>query len=407
MTHDTGALRAVFHDQFGPGGPLRIARAPGRVNLIGEHVDYAGLPVLPIAIRQAVGILFRPTDTRVRVATMEPGHAPAGFDVGSDIPSAETGDWSNYVRAAVQTVARRLHRDGITAVGWDGLVVSDLPQAAGLSSSSALVVAAALATLDAAGTAVPTLELATLLARGERYVGTASGGMDQAVSLGGRPGHALRIDFEPLRIEPVPVPDAWSFVVAHSLERSEKSGAARQAYNLRGRQIREALDRLAREAGLDVARPGYPGLLEGYDVQDLVHAAREVLDAERLARFRHVVTEAHRVEEAVAAMRAGDMARFGTLMDASHASLRDDYEVSTPALNQLVSLAKQAGARGARLTGAGFGGCAVCLCDEEEADAVMEALREGFFRGRGVADPTAAGALFVAEASGGGGVAEV
>lgn len=397
---------ATFRRLYGAAGPLRFASAPGRVNLIGEHIDYAGLPVLPMALEQAVGVLFRPREgERVRVATTEPGTVEADFPAGVVVPAAETGDWSNYVRAAVQAVARRLTGEDRAVAGWDGLVVSDLPIAAGLSSSSALVVAAALATLDASQGAVPIPELAALLARAERYVGTAGGGMDQAVSLGGRPGHAMLVSFDPLRLEPVAVPHGWTFVVAHSLERSEKSGAAQAAYNLRGRQIREALDRLAADAGIEAARRGYPALLREHPVDALLDAADEAMDRTHLARFRHVVTEARRVDHAVSAMRAADADAFGALMDASHASLRDDFEVSTPALDELVELAREAGARGARLTGAGFGGCMVALCGDENAGAVVEALRAGFYRPRG--EDVGGATVFVARACGGAEVVEV
>ena len=431
--------------------------APGRVNLIGEHTDYNGLPVLPIAIDRAIRIDFRVVgEPVVRLDSQAARFEPFEFALDRPIRRAPQGHWSNYVRAA----ARGLIEDGGAVEpgggvvlgdggglrrGIEGTVSGDVPIAAGLSSSSALVVASALALLSANGVAVGAgegvgqaarrgradlgasavmsrLRLAALMARAERFVGLEGGGMDQAACLHGVGGHALRIEFEPLRVTRVAVPGGWWWVVASSLARAEKSGDAREAYNERARQCREALDGVvarlrghaerrgksgdagmadwdadterrgkSRDAGMadwdtpdwDAAVPAsYRGLMALGAPDRLLDEARQALSPVLLRRFRHVVTEGRRVREAEAAMREGDVARFGALMVASHESLRSDYEVSTPALDEIVEVALEAGAAGARLTGAGFGGCAVALCNRHTVRAVMEALAARFYAPR-------------------------
>jgi galactokinase len=382
-------LAAAFAQAFGappspspsPANPVRVARAPGRVNLIGEHIDYCGLPVLPMALRQSVRIAFQPrSDRTARLVNRDPRFAPSSFAVSESIPPAPPGDWTNYARAAVGALAQRFPN----LQGIDALVESDLPIAAGLSSSSALVVAMALALLHANAVTVAPLELMALLARGERYVGTAGGGMDQAIVLGARAGCASRIDFHPLQLTPTAVPADWQFIVAWSLVHAEKSGAAQQAYNERTRQCDEARRLVA--AGLGRREDiRYPDLLAAAPVAELLETAASTLSGVLARRFRHVVTEAARVRQAETAMAAGDLATFGRLLDASHQSLRDDYEVSHPELDRLVDLARDAGAVGARLTGAGFGGSIVALCRAERAPAVLAALRERFYAPRGAA----------------------
>ena len=276
---------------------------------------------------------------------------------------------------------------------------SDLPIAAGLSSSSALVVAMALAIMHANRVTVPSLELMDLLGRGERYVGTAGGGMDQAIILGAQAGCASRIDFHPLRLTPTTVPADWQFIVAWSLVHAEKSGAARQAYNERTRQCDEARRLVATRLG-QRQDTTYPALLKAAPVEELLQVAGATLSDVLSRRFRHVVTEGTRVPQAEAAMAARDFTAFGELLDASHQSLRDDYEVSHPELDRLVGLAREAGAAGARLTGAGFGGSIVALCRVERAPEVVAALRERFYAPRGAADGVGRH-MFTAEPSAG------
>src|SRR5438034_4903388 len=335
-----------------------------------------------MALRQGVRIAFHPrSDRETRLVNRDPRFAPSAFAVNASIPPAPAGDWGNYARAAAQALAQRF-RDlrGVAA-----LVDSDLPIAAGLSSSSALVVAMALALMHANEVTVAPLELMEFLARGERYVGTAGGGMDQAIILGARAGCASRIDFHPLRLTPTAVPADWQFIVAWSLVHAEKSGAARQAYNERTRQCDEARRLVATRLG-QRQDTTYPALLAAASVEELLQVAGATLSGLLSRRFRHVVTEGTRVPQAEAAMAARDFTAFGQLLDASHRSLRDDYDVSHPELERLVALAREAGAAGARLTGAGFGGSIVALCRVERAPAVVAALRERFYAPRGAAE---------------------
>jgi galactokinase len=306
------------------------------------------------------------------------------------------GDWGNYLKAAAQALERRFG----PLAGLDAAIESSLPVAAGLSSSSALVVTTAVCLLHGSDVPIPTTQLAQELAEAEQFVGTRGGGMDQAICLGAEPGCASIVEFEPLRLTPVEVPRSWRFVVASTLTSAEKSGAMQEAYNSRRRDTEEAL--YAVIAHLDTFRgvSSYRELLVELTSADVDEIARGVLSGTLLRRFRHVVTEAMRVQEAKQAMQAGNLGQFGLLMNESHASLRDDYAVSTLELDRLTEIARAAGAAGARLTGAGFGGCIVALVDESQLPAVCTALRDDFYKTRsfpGSIDDH----LFVATASGG------
>ena len=366
-----------FRDRFGV-DPTHRVRAPGRVNLIGEHVDYVGLSVLPVALSREVSLHLSPReDDVVHVVNVDPSYGERTFRLVADPPRAAEGDWENYLKAAARD---RIRAHGPLR-GFDAVLESDIPAAAGLSSSAALVVAMALALEAVNGQETDRLELAAALARAERFVGTEGGGMDQAICLGAQEAHAALIGFDPLTLENVPIPAGWRFLVAHSLVRAEKSGPARQAYNERTRQCVEALEavRPALDEGEDV---GYPEILARHDPGALVQAARDTLDGTLFRRFRHVVTEGRRVGEAKAALEADDLEGFGALMDSSHASLRDDYEVSVPELDRLVEVARESGATGARLTGAGFGGFVVVICREEDHEDVVHALDERYYAER-------------------------
>jgi len=392
---DTAPLVDAFVAAHGA-RPARLVRAPGRVNLIGDHTDYNGLPVLPMAIQHHIVALVGPReDGAVRLANADPAFEPVAFELSPAIPPHPAGHWANYAKAAGQAL--------VTACGplsgLNAMVRGDIPLAAGLSSSSALVVAMALALLDANEIEMAPRALMALLAEAEHYVGTRGGGMDQAICLGARAGTATRIDFRPLTLTPVEMPAGWRFVVGFSGVRAQKAAGAREGYNLRPRESGEALAILADEVGAEGEDRAWPALIDRIGADDLVAMLPGALDAPLDRRARHVVTEGLRVREAEAAMRAGDLGAFGRLMTASHASLRDDYEVSSAELDTLVDLAQDAGAAGARLTGAGFGGCAVALADERTADTVVQVWNERYGRPRGLG-----GVAFVAEPSGGAGV---
>ncbi len=416
MAHDQDPViqpetHQAFRDHFGDPPARHLSRAPGRVNLIGEHTDYNGLPVFPMALRREVRVLFRPrSDGRMRVVNADRAFADEAFTLSRDIPPGPPGSWGNYLRAPCQALVRRSG----DLRGVDAYVSSTLPVASGLSSSSALVIALARALMHANGLELPTLELAEIMARAEQYTGTRGGGMDQAISLGAREGHASRIEFDPLQLHESRVPGDWRFVVAHTLLRAEKSGASQAAYNRRRQECEEALEAmrgvLARESegeGGHTSISSYSNLLTRIPVGDLVDLASRHLPGVLFRRFRHVVREPLRVYEAEEAMRRGDLLTFGLLMDASHESLREDYQVSSPELDRLVDLARRGGAAGARLTGAGFGGCAVALTDRRHLDQVLGTLEDRYFRNRLREGDRLHDVLFVAEPGGGASVQEI
>mgnify|MGYP001187260945 CR=1 FL=1 len=369
------ALRAGFEAHFGALRAGVIARAPGRVNLIGEHVDYNDLAVLPLALQLRTAIAAQPRrDRTVRCASSNSRFEPREFELAAQIAPSPQGDWCNYIKAAAQALEREF---GLTR-GADLFVRGDIPSAAGLSSSSALVVAAGLALAELNSIAVEPLDFAERMARAERYVGVASGGMDQAICLLGREGHALRIEFAPLRAEALPCPADWRFVVAHSLVEADKAGAAREAYNRRRAECDAALEALLASPELAGSPRSYRGLLETHGAEKLAWVAERVTHGAPLARARHQFSEYVRVLRARRSLLCADAEGFGEAMDESHASLRDDYEVSCPELDALVGLARRSGALGARLTGAGFGGCIVALARDTSLERLLAALAEHY-----------------------------
>jgi galactokinase len=342
-----------------------MVSAPGRVNLIGEHIDYHNLPVLPMALRRSIRIQFQArADCRIRVTSGVYGHRE--FDWTPGLTPVARGDWENYLRAAAQAIGGKW---GVMN-GIDAAIESDLPAAAGLSSSSALIVAVTLALLRANRREASFAELMEILPDGEQFVGTRGGGMDHAASLASRAGCATLIGFAPLTVEHIPIPADWAFLVADSLQVAEKSGAVRERYNA----VRTAGTEALRETGF----ASYAEAIRGRSEEELCRlaAARHLPPA-----FLHVVTEAFRVRAAVEAMQADDAGRFGRLLLASHESLRDRLEISCPALDRLVEAAMDSGAVGARLTGGGFGGCAVVFCRRGDLSKVHDGLVARFYSG--------------------------
>ena len=307
------------------------AFAPGRVNLIGDHTDYMGGWAMPMAVEWGTTVEVRPGGTVVKLSSSEePEPALVGIDVTD--PRSVTPSWARYVAGVVAVVR--------PSTGATGTVRTTLPVGAGLSSSAALEVAVALAL----GFDGPPIELALACQRAEHLAsGVPSGVMDQLASVLGRAGHALLIDFRSLDVVPVPVPADVDVVVVHSGQARALAGSA---YAERRAQC---------EAAAAVIGP-----LRDASVDDL-----ERLDDDLLRRrARHVITENARVLAFADCLRAGDRAGAGRLMAASHRSLAEDFEVSTAALDALVTeLSAVPGVHGARLTGAGFGGCVVALAD--------------------------------------------
>ncbi|MDH7490230.1 MAG: galactokinase [Anaerolineae bacterium] len=363
--------------------PTHCARAPGRVNLIGEHTDYNDGFVLPMAIDRDIWIVFASrNDRQVRLWSADFGQASAfAVDAIARDPSAP---WSNYVRGVAWALAER----GIALRGLDAVIQGQVPIGAGLSSSAALEVAAGLALLNAAGQSIPPTELALACQRAEgEFVGNRCGIMDQFVSALGRAGHALFLDCRTLDYEHVPLPAGYRIVVANSMVRR---ALVDSAYNERRAQCEEA----ARAMGLRALRDADESALE---------SARARMSEGVYRRARHVIAENRRVLQAVDTMWRGDAGTFGALMDASHASLRDDYEVSCRELDTLVDIARRLpGCLGARMTGAGFGGCTVNLVRADAADAFVAALREAYRAATGL-DPD----IYICDAADGAGVSEL
>jgi len=409
---EVDALRHRFSEVFG--GPCDfVVRAPGRVNLIGEHTDYNGFPVLPMSLDHSIHIAARRrTDRRIELRNIDSAFPSRSFDTAREIPPSPAGDWANYVKAGVQGVIDRsdVAEETDRLSGCDLLVSGDIPTGAGLSSSSALVVASALAFLEANKLGYDRIDLADRLASAEHYVGTQGGGMDQAVCLLGEEGKALKIDFFPLRAEPVSIPEGWSIVICNSLIQAEKTRAALRLYNRRPIECRIATAMLGKSLHRDpsdlprlsaLCDPKMtPGRLldysqnflreDGYSWPEIAGFLDEPIEdiKRRLGRMRdgslfeepddgfqlrkrvrHVLTEAARVEESARSLLSGDVLRFGELMNESHRSCRDDYEISCPELNVLVETARVGGAVGSRLTGAGFGGCAVSFVRDASVES--------------------------------------
>jgi len=412
------------------GGDARVfaARAPGRVNLIGEHTDYSGLPVLPVAIDRSTTVVAAANATiEIELANADPAWPARRFALERRIPPYATGDWANYVKAAIQGVIDHFSARGTLVDDLRGalmVVGSTVPPASGLSSSSALTVSTAMAFMAINELELEPIDTATMVARGERYVGTHGGAMDQSVSILGRRDHALFIEFDPIRVRAVKMPAKVALVVADSREVADKSGKVRAEYNRRVVECALAARILGRALKLDgvkilgdvvraipnwntadlveILAASSPARL-GADLKEAANilgvswsaldaellgrgSTRIVLDSnsplEVLKRARHVLSETERVIRAVEMLEAGRLDEMGTLMNASHQGLADDFECSTARLDAIVECARRGGALGARLTGAGFGGSIVALCDLANAGTVIESIDRGYYAKR-------------------------
>lgn len=321
--------------------PALLIRSPGRVNLIGEHTDYNDGFVLPMAIDRAVWIALRPRpDAHVRVHSLDFCQT-AEFDLGC-LQKGGSG-WAEYLKG----VAAAMQEDGFPLRGWEGVLSGDVPIGAGLSSSAALEMAAARAFAAVAGLPWEAAGMARLCQRAEnRWVGVRCGIMDPMVCGCARAGHALFLDCRSLEAAAVPLPPATVVAV---LDTTTRRGLADSAYNERRAQC-EAVAKLFGQRAL---RDLTEAMFQEFAAQ---------LDTVSRRRARHVITENSRTVQAADAMRQGDAEELGRLMNASHESLREDFEVSSPELDAMVECARAApGCLGARMTGAGFGGCAVAL----------------------------------------------
>ena len=353
------ALHQLFRESFGE-APALVARAPGRVNLIGEHTDYNDGFVLPCAIsRQTMVAARRRDDRQVRIVAGDLGGATTAFSLAEPITPESTAPWSNYVRG----VADGLLEAGLELPGADLAIIGDMPQGAGLSSSAALENAAGLALAALAGQ--PDFDRSRLALIGQRaehrFAGCQCGIMDQLVSARAIAGAALLIDCRSLDCTPVTLPADLAVMIVHSgIERGLVDGE----YNLRRQQCEAA----AQHFGVAALR----------DLAELPAAGG--LDPVAYARARHVVGENARTLAAAQALAVGDLARLGVLMAESHAAMRDDFAITLPAIDGLVALLQDAigSAGGARMTGGGFGGAVVALLPAEQVERVRAAVLAGY-----------------------------
>ncbi len=357
-------LAALSPEAAARPGDVRVVHAPGRVNLIGEHTDYNEGFVLPVAIDLGIAIALLPTDDGIVRLTLAETGETREFDAAA--VGARQGGWIDYVAGIAWAMAEA----GLGPRGFRGILASDLPQGAGLSSSAALEVVSAWALSGGDRPAVDPMRLVGLVQRGENgYIGLNNGIMDQFASIFGEADRALLLDCRSLDHRSIPMADPDLVLVAchsGSPRRLESS-----AYNERRSQCEAAVAVIAETApGVTSLRDVTPAMLE---------AARPGMDPIEAARAEHIVHENGRVLDAIAAFEAGDLASVGRLFYESHASMRDLFAISSPELDALVEIARAVpGVIGARLTGAGFGGCTINLVRRGAVAALREAVMRDY-----------------------------
>ncbi|HEX9921430.1 MAG TPA: galactokinase [Anaerolineae bacterium] len=359
---------SFFKQHFGQ-EPAHCFRAPGRVNLIGEHTDYNDGFVLPCAIDYDTVVAAGPrSDGRIEVLAVDQGGQVSRFDLNAEIPPDEAAPWSNYVRG----MAWALLQQGFVLRGANLAVAGDVPQGAGLSSSASLevVVGTALARLSELDLDNKTIALAGQQAEND-FVGIRCGIMDQFISALAQAHHALLIDCRSLAYRAVPIPSGAAIVIANS---HVKRGLVDSEYNTR---------RLECEAA--AAHFGVPALRDVAPDLFAVHA--DELDETVAKRARHIITENARTEAAAAALAQGDLETMGRLMAESHLSMRDDFEITVPPIDALVEIIGQGigSAGGVRMTGGGFGGCVVALAPHELVPDVQAAIARHYPQATGLA----------------------
>lgn len=364
-----------FHHQF-HSPPALVIRAPGRVNLIGEHTDYNDGFVLPMAINRAVWIALRPrTDRKVILSSL---NFEDDIAIDLDALQNENAGWREYIKG----VAFILQQQGYALRGWEGVLAGDVPIGAGLSSSAAVEMATARAFAAVSHLPWDPAAMAKVGQRAENeWVGMNCGIMDQMISAAGERDHALLIDCRSLETQLVPLPPETVVVV---LDTATRRGLVDSAYNERRAQCERAAAFFGVPALRDVALDSFT-------------SRADELDPVTRRRARHVITENQRTLDAAEAMRAGDAARMGELMNASHVSMRDDFEISRAEMDFMVATAQSHPACfGARMTGGGFGGAAVALVRSAAADTFAETV-SATYQGETNLDPQ----VYICTATGG------
>jgi galactokinase len=351
----------LFKKQFGM-EPTHFFRAPGRVNLIGEHTDYNDGFVLPCAINYQTVIAAQPReDSLVKVIALDFGEQSSVFDLSQPIAPDPAAAWSNYVRG----VAWVMMGQGHNLRGANLVIAGDVPQGAGLSSSASLEVAVGTALARLSGLNLDGKSIALNGQKAENeFVGVRCGIMDQFISALGQQAHALLIDCRSLAYQAVPIPPDTAIIIANS---NVKRGLVDSEYNTRRKECETAAAHFGVPALRDVA-------------PDIFALHTDELDETVAKRARHVITENARTEAAATALANGDVAAMGRLMAESHASMRDDFEITVPPINALVEIMAEVIGEvgGVRMTGGGFGGCVVALAPQALAPAVEAAIAEKY-----------------------------
>lgn len=353
-----------------PSQGRHVFRAPGRVNLIGDHTDYNDGFVMPAAIGFSTWVTSTPRNDRTVSVFSENFSEKIEFELDDQNPKAQ-GNWSDYVKGVAITLERAGHR----LRGAELRIRGEVPIGSGLSSSAALEVASGYALLTNSGLNVDRRELAKICQRAENeFVGMRCGIMDQFVSCHGQAGKALLLDCHSLEYKALPLPDNARLAVCNTMV---KHSLATSEYNARRLECETAVHQFAQN------RPNVRALRDITEVELELYASH--LSEVIYRRCRHVITENARVRAAGTALEKGDLAAFGQLMNSSHRSLRDDYEVSCMELDLMVDLARQIqGVYGARMTGGGFGGCTINLIAAENVDEFKKTVGQGYEKATGL-----------------------
>ncbi|XP_051548272.1 N-acetylgalactosamine kinase [Myxocyprinus asiaticus] len=408
-------LKEAFHGKYGQ-MPLFYACAPGRVNLIGEHIDYCGYAVLPMAIEQNILAAVSVNDSQsIQLANTDPKYKDFSVSVDRISIDKDNPQWYFYFLCGVKGIQEHLSLSSLS--GMSCVVDGTIPASSGLSSSSALVCCAGLVTMEANQKSLSKVTLAETCAKCERFIGTEGGGMDQSISFLAEKGTAKLIEFNPLRATDVRLPDGAVFVIANCCVEMNK--AATSHFNMRVVECRIATKMLAKARGLQWSQLQKLGELQmelQASLDEMLELVEEVLHPEPYSteeicktlsistehlrenilstntqhathfklyqRARHVYGEAARVLQFKAvcdSVPVNAVAQLGDLMNQSHVSCRDLYECSCPELDQLVDICLQVGAVGSRLTGAGWGGCTVSMVPSEKIDYFLQTVRERYY----------------------------
>jgi galactokinase len=365
--NQSSGLMERFRKLYG-NEPL-LVQAPGRVNLIGEHTDYNEGFVFPAAIEFQTQIAIAKRSDRRMIVTSENYGERVEFDL-DHLPKTPRNHWSDYVVGIVGLLERKL--GGLQ--GADLLLHGDVPQGAGLSSSASLEVAVCKAFLELSGKSMEGVAIALLCQQAENeFVGARCGIMDQFISVHGKRNHALRLDCRTLEYRLLPIPPDVRLVICNTMVRHSLAGGE---YNERRAEC---------EAGARFFAERIPGVRSLRDVtlEEFEKFGGQMPEVIR-KRCHHILTENIRVLQAAEALQAGDLKLFGRLMGSSHASLRDDFEVSCEELDLMVRLAeKNTGVYGARMTGGGFGGCTINLVQQSHVESFLENVAAGYLKGTG------------------------